>query len=142
MISLARQRLPVEAAGYQVQLQAFDAGERSFSSVLLGSWAARTDEVALAHLRVFVLEALAFMGTAAARAARRWVEDGTVERRFRDAVAVEAMYVHVIADGTTFWELSARPLLFPQPVENRSPCGPSTLPRAAARVRSDPPVGR
>ncbi|MDI5968371.1 hypothetical protein POF50_003235 [Streptomyces sp. SL13] len=29
------------------------------------------------------------------------------------------MYVHVIADGTTFYEISARPLVFPAGDEDR-----------------------
>lgn len=102
-----------------MQFQAFDDGEHSFSSAHLGAWAARTDDRALAHLRLFVRRAMASMGAAAARAARRWVENSLAEREFRDVLASGGMYVYVIADGTTFWELSARPLLFPTATEKR-----------------------
>ncbi len=102
-----------------MQFHAFDDSETHLGSAHLGSWVARTDDKALERLRLFVREALVSMSAAAARAARFWVEDAVAERQFRDALAGGAMYVHVIADGTTFWELSGRPLLYPKAEENR-----------------------
>jgi hypothetical protein len=116
----ARRSDPVQAGGYLVQFQAFDDGEYCFSSSLPGVWAARTEDRALAHLRFFVLRTLASMGATAARTARRWAESSVAERQLHDTLADGGMYVYVIADGTTFWELSARPLIFPTATENRS----------------------
>lgn len=97
-----------------MQLRAFNDGERAFSSADLGTWAPRTVDRALERLRLFVRPALGLMGAAAARAAGCWLEDHSTEWRFHDVLAHGGMYVHVIADGTAFWELSARPLVFPQ----------------------------
>lgn len=42
-----------------------------------------------------------------------------VARRLRETLAGGAMYVHVIADGSVFYEIPARPVVFPGTDEDR-----------------------
>lgn len=106
--------------GFHVQFTAFDKSACMFSSTDLGSWATESRERALDRLRLFVQNALIPMGETAALSAVRWAKDRGTARTMRQVLDAGGMYVHVIADGTTFYEISARPLVFPACDEDRT----------------------
>ena len=105
--------------GFYVQFLAFDKSVRMFGSANLGAWATESSDRALERLRLFVHQALISMGEAAALSALRWAKDEQVARQVHDTLDAGQMYVRVIADGTTFYEISARPLVFPAGDEDR-----------------------
>lgn len=105
--------------GIYVQVLAFDKGERTFGTTQFGSWGTESPDRAVARLRYYVHRAVIPMGEVAARAALAWANDRQVAQQVRDVVAAGEMYVHVIADGPVFYEISARPLVFPSINEDR-----------------------
>jgi hypothetical protein len=105
--------------GFYVQLLAFTRSARMLSSADLGGWQTDSGDEALEQLRLFVQSALIPMGEAAALSALRWSKAESAARQVRETLDAGGMYVHVIADGTTFYEISARPLVFPAGDEDR-----------------------
>ncbi len=123
---------PIYTAGYLAQLYVFHDGRHGFSSSRLNWSTSSCEKWALLELRLFAEEAYASMGEAAVVEAKRWVKNRAVERQFYNILAEGGMYIHVIGDGSTFWELLARPLVFPTTHET----GPDAL---GAAQTADPP---
>ncbi len=106
---------PPVAIDYFVQLLAFDQRGDTFSTAHLGSWTTRSPDQAADRLRLFVRRACPHMTARAKRSATKWIKSQCVARKVRETLAGGAMYVHLIADGSAAYEISARPVILPSP---------------------------
>lgn len=103
------------ASGYWVEVTAFHAQTgKALEGFQLGGYSAETPARAVARLRLRVRRAAWHMAQVAARRATfEWLSDRWAMEQALASLAHGAMYLHLVDEGETCYEFSARPVYLP-----------------------------
>ena len=130
-------RVPHVGEHCLVQPLAFGADDGCLSTADLGSWTVRSRDQAVYRLCYCLRLACQSMREAASRSRWRGLVGRRAVRQLRGAFAAGGMFMCVIADGHTHYEMSARPVHLPY---NEDQFGVPTATGAVPPRQLDGPV--